>query len=107
MVMLISPENQIMALIFRYVFVLGWTMINFVQVGNVPSTLWIVDYSHGFTGSAHDALAFVHTAAAQHPDWLFDGEEFAWVDSAYSVTHRTIPFHKKPASLCPENAAFD
>ena len=82
-------------------------VINFVQVGNVPSTLRIVDYSHGFTGSAHDALAFDHTAAAQHPDWLFDGEEFAWVDSAYSVTRRTIPVHKKPASLRPENAAFD
>jgi len=66
-----------------------------------------VDYSHGFTGSAHDALAFEHTAAAQHPDWLFDGEEFAWVDSAYSVTRRTIPVHKKPASLRPENSAFD
>ena len=48
-----------------------------------------------------------HTAAAQHPDWLFDGEEFAWVDSAYSVTHRTIPVYNKPASLYPENAAFD
>ena len=33
-------------------------MINFVQVGNVLSTLQIVNYSHGFTGSAHYALAF-------------------------------------------------
>ena len=48
-----------------------------------------------------------HVSAAQHPDWLFDGEEFAWVDSAYSVTRRTIPVHKKPASLRQENAAFD
>ena len=81
--------------------------LNFVQVGNVPSILQIVDYSHGFTGSAHDALAFEHTAAAQHQDWLFDGEEFAWVDSAYSVTCRKIPVHKKPASFHPENAAFN
>ena len=34
------------------------------QVGNVPSTLRVVDYSHGLTGAAHDAAAFEHTAAS-------------------------------------------
>jgi hypothetical protein len=59
------------------------------------------------TGSAHDATAFEHTTAAIHPDWFFDGEEFAWADSAYAVNARTIPVHKKPASLEPKNALFD
>jgi hypothetical protein len=66
-----------------------------------------VDYSHGFTGSAHDAVAFEHTAAAQHPNWFFEGNEFAWADSAYALNCYTIPVHKQPASLRPENAAFD
>jgi DDE superfamily endonuclease len=42
-----------------------------------------------------------------HPDWFFDGEEFAWADSAYAVNSQTIPVHKKPASLEPMNALFD
>jgi hypothetical protein len=79
----------------------------FFKIGNVPSNLRIVDYSHGMTGSAHDARAFEHTAAAMSPDWLFEGEEFAWADSAYTVNSRTIPVHKKPASLNLENALFD
>ena len=59
------------------------------------------------TGSAHDATAFEHTTAALHPNWFFDGEEFAWADSAYAVNSRMIPVHKKPASLEPMNALFD
>lgn len=73
----------------------------------MPSNLRIVDYSYGFTGSAHDATTFEYTAAARHPDWLFKGEEFAWTDSAYSLTPRTIPVHKKPASLQRQNTIFD
>jgi len=59
------------------------------------------------TGSAHDATAFEHTTAAKHSDWFFDGDEFAWADSAYAVNSRTIPVHKKPASNDPANALFD
>jgi hypothetical protein len=59
------------------------------------------------TGSAHDASAFEHTAASKYPNWFFQGEEFAWGDSAYAVNDRTISIHKKPASLRPENALFD
>jgi len=66
-----------------------------------------VDYSHGMTGSAHDALAFEHTAAAKFPNWFFEGDEFAWTDSAYPCNLRTIPVHKEPASLQPANAIFD
>ncbi|KAF8814094.1 hypothetical protein BYT27DRAFT_7219928 [Phlegmacium glaucopus] len=77
------------------------------RIGNTPSNLRIVDFTHGMTGSAHDATAFEHTTAAVHPDWFFDGEEFAWADSAYVVNSRTIPVHKKPASLEPMNALFD
>jgi hypothetical protein len=78
-----------------------------LQIGNVPSTLRIVDYSHGFTGSAHDSAAFEHTAAFKHPDWLFHGEEFVWGDSAYTLSSRIIPVYKWPASLIPQNALFD
>ncbi|KAG1852200.1 hypothetical protein F4604DRAFT_1686689 [Suillus subluteus] len=35
------------------------------------------------------------------------GNEFAWVNSAYPVSKHTIPVHKQPASLLPENAHFD
>ena len=59
------------------------------------------------TSSAHDARAFEHTAAAMTPEWLFEGEEFAWADSAYTVNSHTIPVHKKPASLIPEITLFD
>jgi hypothetical protein len=78
-----------------------------MEIGNVPSNLRIVDYSLGMTGSAHDAAAFAHTGAAKHPDWFFDGEEFAWADSAYAVNSRTIPVHKQPASFLYENTLFD
>jgi hypothetical protein len=59
------------------------------------------------TGSAHDAAAFEHTAAAKYPDWFFGHLEFAWTDSAYAVNSRTIPVHKQPASLDPVNTTFD
>ena len=59
------------------------------------------------TGSAHDAAAFEHTGAAKHPDWLFEGDEFAWADSAYTVNSRTIPIHRQPASFDPKNALFN
>jgi hypothetical protein len=57
-------------------------------------------------GSAHDAAAFQHTTAAKYPDILFEGEEFAWTDSAYPVGIRMIPVHKQPASLDPANATL-
>jgi hypothetical protein len=59
------------------------------------------------TGSAHDAWAFEHTAAAKYPDWFFTGDEFAWADSAYAVNLCTIPVHKKPAALLPEDIIFN
>lgn len=77
------------------------------QIGNVPSTLRVVDYSHGHTGSAHNSVAFEHTAAFKHPEWLFDGQEFAWGDSAYPLSPHVIPVYKRPASLIPENTIFD
>lgn len=59
------------------------------------------------TGSAHDANAFAHTAAALYPDWFFGDGEFAWTDSAYTCNSRMVPVHKEPASFRPENALFD
>jgi hypothetical protein len=38
---------------------------------------------------------------------MFEGDEFAWGDSAYTLNARTIPVHKRPAALLPENAKFD
>jgi len=67
---------------------------------DVPSNLQIVDYSHGCN-------AFEHTAAHKYPDWFFEGEEFAWADSAYTLNKQTIPVHQKPASLQRENTIFD
>ncbi|KIK75965.1 hypothetical protein PAXRUDRAFT_783652, partial [Paxillus rubicundulus Ve08.2h10] len=37
---------------------------------------------------------------------FFQGQEFGWANSAYGVSPLTIPVHKKPAALLPENAAF-
>jgi len=51
--------------------------------------------------------AFEHTAAHQYPTWFFEGEEFAWANSAYSLTPCTIPVHKEPASLQQDNTVFD
>ncbi|KAF8577569.1 hypothetical protein K439DRAFT_1649067 [Ramaria rubella] len=77
------------------------------QIGNVPSSLCIVDYSYGMTASAHDAAAFEHTRAAKYPEFFFQGNEFAWADSVYACTTQMIPVHKKPKSEEPCNAAFD
>ncbi|KAJ3546405.1 hypothetical protein NMY22_g2072 [Coprinellus aureogranulatus] len=78
-----------------------------LQIGNAPSDLRIVDYSHGFTGSAHDAAAFEWTAAIKYPDTLFEGKEFAWGDSAYPLLEHLIPVHRQPASFEPDNKFFD
>ncbi|KAG8702522.1 hypothetical protein FRC11_011425, partial [Ceratobasidium sp. 423] len=43
------------------------------QIGCVGSTLRIIDYSVGLTGSAHDAIAFEQTAAFRHPELVFSG----------------------------------
>lgn len=59
------------------------------------------------TGSAHDAAAFLSTCAHRYPDFLFQGNEFAWTGSAYTLNSRTIPVHKKPASYDRTNAFFD
>lgn len=82
-------------------------LIHNLKIGNTPSNLRIVDYSHGFTGSAHDASAFEYTAAFRHAEWFFQGHEFAWVDSAYPLTSHCIAVHKKPGNLKPENIIFD
>jgi hypothetical protein len=82
-------------------------MFEIFQIGNIPSSLRIVDFSHGPTGSAHDASAFEHTCASRFPDFLFDGQEFAWGDSAYAVSPRMMPVHKRPAADIPANQVYD
>ncbi|KEP45480.1 DDE family endonuclease, partial [Rhizoctonia solani 123E] len=76
-------------------------------IGCVGSNLRIVDYCVGYTGSAHDALAFRTTAAYCHPESVFQGDEFAWTDSAYPLSYRIIPVHKAPANQDPVIRAFD
>nr|GAT46832.1 predicted protein [Mycena chlorophos] len=78
-----------------------------VQIGNIPSSLRIVDYSLGHTGSAHDQLAFEGTAAYKYPEWLFEGEEFGLFDSAYTLTRWSICIIKEPAAQQPDNMAFN
>jgi len=66
-----------------------------------------VDYSHGYTGSAHDSSAFEYTSAYRYPALLFSGQEFAWGDSAYNLTPQMIPIHRSPAADLPINRLFD
>ena len=55
-----------------------------VQVVSLPN-LQIVDVGYGFTGSTHDATAWMKTHIAQnHEDILAEGE-FIFADSAYPV----------------------
>uniref|UniRef100_A0A0W0FI44 DDE Tnp4 domain-containing protein n=1 Tax=Moniliophthora roreri TaxID=221103 RepID=A0A0W0FI44_MONRR len=75
-----------------------------VQIGNAPSNLRIVD---GHTGATHDSYAFESTCAYKYPGVLFKGDEFAWGDSAYAVSPRMMPIHKKPAADLYENQKFD
>ncbi|KDN42009.1 hypothetical protein RSAG8_07054, partial [Rhizoctonia solani AG-8 WAC10335] len=77
------------------------------QIGCIGSSLRIIDYSVGLTGSAHDAIAFEQTAAFKYPELVFKDDEFAWTDSAYSASYRVIPVHKAPANLDPKVQLFD
>ncbi|KAF8587814.1 hypothetical protein K439DRAFT_1645760 [Ramaria rubella] len=78
-----------------------------VQIGNAPTNLHIVDYSHGMMASAHDALAFLNTGATRYPEYSSQGNKFAWADSAYSCTTQMIPVHKRPAADRAQNTKFD
>lgn len=80
-----------------------------VQIINIFSNLRIVDYVVGFTRSAHDSSAFQYSSIARNPEWFFNGnpDEFMWADSAYSLTPRVIPVHKRPAADLPHNRRFD
>jgi DDE superfamily endonuclease len=82
----------------------------------VCSTTWFSNFTFIFYSpdrkcslnpSCHDACAFEGTAAHRFPDWLFEGNEFAWADLAYPCTAQMIPVHKEPASQIPRNAIFD
>ncbi|KAG8731615.1 hypothetical protein FRC10_001610 [Ceratobasidium sp. 414] len=61
----------------------------------------ITNYSLGFTGAAHDSLAFRETAVYKHPNLIFHNDEFAWADSAYTPSYHVIPVHQAPANLNP------
>ncbi|KAG8959524.1 hypothetical protein FRC00_001506 [Tulasnella sp. 408] len=79
-----------------------------VQVVHTFTNLQIVDYFTGFTSSAHDSNAFQYSAVVQHPGWFFGSDqEFMWGSSAYTVTSRVIPVHKRPVADDPLNRQFD
>jgi hypothetical protein len=78
-----------------------------IQIGCIGSNLRIIDYSLGYTGSAHDAIAFEQTAAYRYPELVYRDDEFAWADSAYAASYRVIPVHKAPANLDPKVLLFD
>ncbi|KAG8957816.1 hypothetical protein FRC05_009569 [Tulasnella sp. 425] len=78
-----------------------------VQVVNLFTNLRIIDYVTGFCGSAHDSAVFQYSAISLYPNWFFEDGEFMWADSAYTLSPRVIPVHKKPASDNPLNAQFD
>ena len=84
---------------------MAWLTI--IQIDSVPSNLCTVDYVHGFTGLTHDTTVFEHSAAVKYEVWFFDGEEFAWTDSAYGMSPWSIPVHKEPASWLWSNTIFD
>ena len=101
MVITITHGREIMASMFRYDILYAFHLlinILFLQIGNAVSSLRIIDYAHGFTGAVHDSNAFRHTCAFMHPQWLFEGEEFAWANSAYTPSNRIVPVYKEPLS---------
>lgn len=74
---------------------------------NLFTNLRIIDFVTGFVGSAHDSAVFKHSAVMKWPDWFFEGEEFMWADSAYTLHPRVIPVHKRPAADIQKNHLFD
>jgi len=52
-------------------------------------------------------LHFLILVQQSTPIGFFDGDEFAWANSAYLVNSHTIPIHKQPASFIYKNALFD
>ena len=52
-------------------------------------------------------MAFRGTCAYAYPDWLFEGQEFCWGNSAYPISSTCVAVHKRPASLVRENRIFD
>ena len=54
------------------------------QIVSLPN-LWIVDFSYGHTGNAHDSMAWNDTQLAQENDTIINDGECVWADSAYPV----------------------
>ncbi|KAI0045771.1 hypothetical protein FA95DRAFT_1618110 [Auriscalpium vulgare] len=57
-----------------------------MDIVSMPN-LRIIDFSYGYTGSAHDSTAWAKTRIYQEHDTLLEDGEFIWGDSAYPVSH--------------------
>ena len=61
----------------------------------------------GYPASVHDSRCFEESKFCQHSDDFLDRGEYVLADSAYTLSDITITPFKKPASLAPDNAAFN
>ena len=61
----------------------------------------------GYPASVHDSRCIEESDLCGHPEDFFDDGEYILADSAYTLSDRTITPFKKPASLQPDNAAFN
>ncbi len=55
-----------------------------LQIVSMPN-LRIVDVGFGYTGSTHDATAWLGTRLAKEHEEILEPGEFVWADSAYPV----------------------
>jgi len=77
-----------------------------IQIISLPN-LRIVDFSYGFTGSTHDATAWLETKVVKDHEAIFEPGEFIWADSAYPIQTWVVAPYKKPLRDRPENQVFN
>ena len=61
----------------------------------------------GYPASVHDSRCIEESEFCQHPRDFLDDLEYVLADSAYTLSNTVLTPFKKPASLRPNNAAFN
>src|SRR5215471_15579890 len=61
----------------------------------------------GYPASVHDSRCIEESDFCRRPQDFFDGPEYVLADSAYTLSNTILTPFKKPASLQPDNAAFN